>query len=86
MVAGFDACLHVPSCIAGDEVFFATSKMGTDTQKDYRHRVFVPIFLGIGISFIDVLPYLDQKLYRRDAFRFAQPSIPYLAAGSAIRH
>ena len=71
MVAGFDACLHVPSCIAGDEVFFATSKMGTDTQKDYRHRVFVPIFLGIGISFIDVLPYLDQKLYGREAFRFA---------------
>ena len=69
--AGVDASFYVPTCIAGDEVFLATSKMGTDTQRNYRHRVSVSIFLGIGISFIDVLSYLDQKLYGRDAFRFA---------------
>ena len=69
--AVIDVGIYVPTCIAGDEVFLATSKMGTDMQRNYRHRVFVSIFLGIGISFIDVLPYLDQKLYGRDAFRFA---------------
>ena len=82
--AGVDASFYVPTCIAGDEVFLATSKMGTDTQKNYRNRVSVPIFLGIGISFIDVLPHLDQKLYGRNTFHFTKSCIPDLATGNVI--
>ena len=83
--AGVDVGIYVPTCIAGDEVFLTTGKMGTDTQKNYRNRVSVPIFLGIGISFIDVLPHLDQKLYRRNAFHFTKSCIPDLATGNVIR-
>ena len=84
--AVIDAGIYVPTCIAGDEVFLATSKMGTDTQTGYRHRVSVPLIPGVGVSAPDVLSHLGYELYRRDAFRLAQPSIPDLAAGSAIRH
>ena len=47
MVAGFNACHHVPACIVGDEVFLAASEVGTDTQVDYRYCVSVPLFLAI---------------------------------------
>ena len=62
--AVIDAGIYVPACAAGDEVFLTTSKMGADTQRNYRHRVFVPLISAIGVSTPDVLSHLGYELYR----------------------